>query len=122
MMQLTLDENPSKYQIRAYEPSKITINEQVYTSSLLVCPDALSEWSVNAIADLTAADMQEILTLKPEIILLGSGEELIMPSPELLAIAQEQRVGIEVMTNSAACRTFSILTAEQRRVVLGIIL
>ena len=34
----------------------------------------------------------------------------------------EQHIGFEVMDNAAACRTFNILLAEERRVALGLIL
>jgi hypothetical protein len=33
-----------------------------------------------------------------------------------------QGIGVEVMANDAACRTFNILLAEDRRVVVAIIL
>ena len=57
----------------------------------------------------------------PEIVLLGTGLAQHFPHPRLTAALANARVGIEVMDTRAACRTFNILIAEDRRVVAALI-
>ncbi len=122
MLQLTLDSNQALYQIRAFEPGRITINDQVYTTSLIISPTQLIvPWSI-IISDLTMENCQPLLQFDPKIILFGSGDELIFPPQPLLAALAQQGIGVEVMNSYAACRTYQVLTAEGREVVAGIVI
>ena len=63
-----------------------------------------------------------MLSLEPEIVILGTGERQVFPEPSLFAAVAGRGVGLEVMDNGAACRTYNVLLAEGRRVALAIIL
>ena len=54
-------------------------------------------------------------------MLLGTGAALRFPHPRLTAALADARVGVEVMDTRAACRTFNILVAEDRRVVAALV-
>ena len=56
----------------------------------------------------------------PTILLLGTGTDRFLPDVELMAALAEQRVGLEIMSTPAACRTFNVLLQEQRRVVAAL--
>ena len=58
--------------------------------------------------------------LKP--VLLGTGERQRFPSPAAMAAMLTRGIGIEVMDNAAAARTFNVLANEGRRVVAGFLL
>lgn len=121
MLQLSLDSNTAIYQISAYEPGRITVNQRDYTAPFIISPSLLIEsWPVTSIASLTLADCQVFLQLTPKIILFGSGEHQQFPSGALLAALAQQGIGVESMITSSACRTYQILTAEGRNVVAGI--
>ena len=55
----------------------------------------------------------------PEIILLGTGQHLRFPPQDCLSVLQQQNIGYEVMDTAAACRTFNVLAAEGRDVILA---
>ena len=57
------------------------------------------------------------LGFNPEIILLGTGDHIHFPAPQLISLAANRGVGMEVMDTAAACRTFNILVGESRQVV-----
>lgn len=59
---------------------------------------------------------------KPEIILLGTGKKLTFPHQECLSILQQNNIGYEVMDTAAACRTFNVLAAEGRDVILAMLM
>lgn len=122
-MQLNLDNNTAQYQIKAYDAGIITINDTTYDQSLIVSPNTLiSPWPVSEIQSLETEHLDAIIQLKPEVVLLGTGERLIFPQQELTAYMAKHKLSMEVMNNEALCRTYSVLTSEGRQVVAAIIL
>jgi uncharacterized protein len=104
--------------VTAYGSGFIDINSIRHTGSLLVSPDAEVEpWPVASFDALEAHHFAGVLQRQPEVVLLGTGERQRFPHPRLLRPLAEARIGVEVMTTPAACRTYNILMAEGRRVV-----
>jgi uncharacterized protein len=66
--------------------------------------------------------MDVLLALEPALVLLGSGARQRFPAPAVLAACLTRGIGIEVMDNAAAARTFNLLAGEGRRVVAGFLL
>jgi len=54
--------------------------------------------------------------LELEILLVGTGSRQQYPDGEFYVELSRLRIGLELMTSPAACRTFNILAAENRRV------
>jgi uncharacterized protein len=59
--------------------------------------------------------------LPPELVIFGSGPRLTFPHPSALQGLMQQGIGVETMDTPAACRTYNILAAEGRRVVLALL-
>lgn len=109
--------------VTAYGSGFVDINKIRYTGSVLVRPDAdVEPWPAQSFAALEADHFARLLELQPELVLLGTGERQRFPHPRLLRPFAQARVGIEVMTTPAACRTYNILMAEGRRVVAALLL
>ena len=122
-MSLTLDDNQAKFQIRGYKAGQIQVNEKIYTESLIISPNHLLEhWGPKNISDLTPTHIEIAAQTKPAVLIIGTGEKLIFPNIELYGELINQGIGIEIMDTAAACRTYTILTAENRRVVAALIL
>ena len=123
-MQLSPDIGEGSYHIRACEDNKIFINDDIQlTESCVIMPEfLLKSWPVTSSDALTNSDFAIILQQKPEIILLGTGPGLSFPPAAIMAHLQQQRIGFEAMSNSAACRTYSVLMAEGRLVACALIL
>ena len=106
-----------------YGNGYVSINDQRYERPIVVAPDQpVEDWEARSFETLTPADFQAILRLNPEIVLLGTGERLHFPRPELTRALQEAAVGLEAMDTKAACRTYNILMAEGRQVVAAILI
>lgn len=120
-MYLNLEANPAKYQIQQCTDNSVTINTIVYSQSILVMPQHLASWRLNNVKDLAADHLLELAELRPEIILLGTGCELIFPNPTVMQALFPNRIGVEVMTTAAACRTYTALTSEYRNVLAALI-
>lgn len=101
----------------------VTLNERQLTASFFVSPEQLIDsWRPRSVADMTADDVAVLLALQPAVILLGTGPKLRFPAPAVMAAALTKGVGMEVMDNAAAARTFSVLASEGRRVVAAFLI
>jgi uncharacterized protein len=108
--------------IRAYEPGRIRVGERWLPGNVIVSPERLIEaWTSAEPAALAVADLEHALALNPEIVLLGTGTELLLPDVDLMALLAKRGIGLEIMGTPAACRTFNVLVHEQRRVVAALI-
>ena len=106
-----------------YGPGYVEVNRQRLESNLLVTPDSIDlGWAPEGFAALTREDFAALLRFAPEIVLLGTGNELRFPHPRLTADLTAKRIGVDVMDVKAACRTFNVLSAEGRRVLAALIL
>ena len=121
-MQLNKESNSAQYQITKYSASSITVNELEYNESILVSPNLVALWNVSNIENLTRADFQPVIELQPEIILLGTGENLSFPDQAILQDIYQHKIGIEIMTTPAACRTYAALTSECRNVIAALVI
>lgn len=110
-------------QITAYGSDYVRVNDTVYRESLVVLPERLiTDWPPSRFDGLEAAHFEMLAALDQEIVLLGTGERLEFPHPRLTAALARARVGLEVMDNGAACRTYNVLVAEGRKVAAALLL
>lgn len=122
-MTLILDENHASYQIRGYQPGQIQVNDQMYTTSIIVSANRLiTDWPPQTLAELTYEHLVDAVVLEPAILLIGTGSQLAFPSMELYGELINQGIGIEIMDTHAACRTYNALTAEDRNVVAALLI
>ena len=116
-------QTPAANVIAALGADWIRIGETEYRHNLIVTPDAVATgWAPAGFGALTEGDFGGLLEFAPEIVLLGTGPTQRLPHPRLLRALSEARVGVEAMDTRAACRTFNILIAEDRRVVAALVL
>lgn len=121
-MKLHLDNPSSRHLVTGYGAGYVAINHRHYDTGLILLPDRIvAPWGADGFDALSADDFAAILPLKPEVLLLGTGQRQRFPGPALLRPLIEARIGYEVMDLPAACRTFNILMAEGRRVAAALL-
>lgn len=122
-MHLTLERPDHEFFLRGADGGVALVNDRRLTASFVVAPNTLLEsWPVTDARSLAPDDLAPLLALQPEVILLGSGATQVFPPAATLAACLSRGIGLEVMTNAAAARTFNVLAGEGRRVVAGFIL
>ena len=127
-MKLHLTQSEGKNLITAYDYGYVAINGQRYKESLIVLPDLLIEhWSSSPnitlnFDTLISDDFAKIASIKPEVILLGTGKLHRFLHPKISAILVNEGISIECMTTAAACRTYNILMGEGRHVAAAILI
>jgi len=107
--------------ITAYGDDYVMVNGTRRDSSVVITAEAVQPWSAGSFDALTAEHFQELSNLGVEIVLLGTGRRQRFPHPRLTASLGEKRIGLEVMDVKAACRTYNILVAEERKVALALL-
>jgi len=122
-MELNLERPRDYLFVRRADARSVTIVDRPFTASIILTRDkVVDDWGIRDVAAMTPAHVEPILALQPEIVLLGTGARQQFPSQEVLASFLQRHVGVEVMDNAAAARTWDILASEGRNVVAAFIL
>jgi uncharacterized protein len=108
-MQLSEESNSAKFQIRQYAAGEIWVNAERYTTPLCVAPSFCVSWR--------PYDFELMVIKKPKVVLIGTGAQHQVLSPTLLAPLIQARIGFEVMSTPAACRTYALLSADNRDII-----
>jgi uncharacterized protein len=122
-MRFTRDASSGINFIRGYGSGELRINDTVYRGAVIVSAAALlnephvATFEALLSDELSGAETARVMALDPEVVLLGTGPRQIFPPAEFGARFLRKGIGFEVMDTGAACRTYNVLVAEQRRVV-----
>lgn len=122
-MKLEQDRPVGQNLVTASGEGYIDINGLRHHTSLLLLPDRVEPgWGAAGFDALTEADFSGIAALGCEVLLFGTGSRQRFPRPALLQPLMAARIGVEVMDTAAACRTYNILMAEDRKVAAALLL
>ncbi len=109
--------------ISGYGPGWVAVGSEKITSSVVLGSHGERfEWHCSSFSLLDESHFSLIDELGPELVIFGSGERLRFPRPAWTASLASRRIGLETMDTQAACRTYNILAAEGRHVVLAVLL
>jgi uncharacterized protein len=120
-LHLTTAENNNL--ITGYGAGYVEINKQRHTHNLIVMADKLIlDWQATDFATLVEAHFAQIVDLKPEVVLLGTGEKHQFLHPKIIQKLTEKNIPLECMTTAAACRTYNFLMSEGRNIAAMLII
>jgi uncharacterized protein len=101
----------------------VAVNGHRYQQAVVVLPEEVrTDWTATDFTSLNATHFDYFLALKPEVLLLGTGAKQQFARPELYRELIRAGISIEFMDTPAACRTYNILVAEDRKVVAAVLL
>jgi len=132
-MKISLDDSGDAYLIQGYAPGEIRVLRpacDAFGEGLAVCHASLivsaarliTDWAPQHFDELATSHFEVLKEIDPEVLLIGTGPRLRLPSPPLLAPLVRLRAGFEVMDTPAACRTYNLLVGEGRRVAAALII
>jgi len=86
-------------------------------------PDRTLAWPVTRIADVGFPSFAALMPYAADIqvLLLGCGKQMALIPPALRGALREAGMVLEPMDTGAACRTYNVLAAEDRRVAAALI-
>ena len=121
-MKMQLAQTAGQNTFTAYGEGYVSVNAVRHSCNLVVLPDHLiPDWTKAGFETLSVGDFQLLASLDTEIVLLGTGNLIRFPRPELLRPLIQAQKGLEVMDIQAACRTYNVLIGEGRKVAAGLI-
>lgn len=101
----------------------IAINGQRFHQAMVVMAEGVrSDWTPSGFDGLSAVHFDYFLEMKPDVLLLGTGAKQHFARPELFSGLIRAGIAVEFMDTPAACRTYNILVAEDRKVVAAVLL
>ncbi|MED5621737.1 Mth938-like domain-containing protein [Ideonella sp. BN130291] len=109
--------------ISRHETGCVWVNATAHEHSLLVpWRGEVAAWPARQLQELTAAHFEQVLALRPELVIFGSGSRLRFVAPALYRSLIARGIGMETMDTAAACRTYNVLAAEGRPVVAALLI
>jgi uncharacterized protein len=121
-MKLTLAARTDINLIRSHGAGDVRIRDATYAAPLIVGAEALvTDWAAGGATSLDAAMLEPVLSLAPEVVIVGMPAPVKWPSADVRALLGARRIGLEVMEFGAACRTYNVLAQEDRRVILALL-
>ncbi|HLI17946.1 MAG TPA: Mth938-like domain-containing protein [Rhodanobacteraceae bacterium] len=122
-MELNLERPRDYLFVRRADARHVVVVDRPFNASLILARDkVIDDWGVADITTMTPEQAEPILALNPDVVLLGTGAHQRFPSQAVLAAFLQRKVGVEVMDNAAAARTWDILASEGRNVVAAFVL
>jgi len=105
-----------------YGAGYVMVNGERIERSVVVLPDRLvPDWPPKAFDQLAPEHFEGLQGLGCEIVLLGTGGRQRFPRADLIQPLVRAGIGVEVMDLQAACRTYNILMAEERKVAAALL-
>jgi uncharacterized protein len=145
LLKLHTDPASALNTVTAYGDGYIEVNQVRFSHAVAFGPEGpVAEWQVTSADQITSALLRQAAGLPepvhdplafldepeaapalppnaPEVLLIGTGGRQRFLRPDVLRPLLKSGVGIEVMDTQAAARTYNILMAEGRRVVVALI-
>jgi len=107
----------------AHGADYIMVNGERFDTSIVVrANEVRSDWGVTGFDELRETSFAYFIDLKPDVLLLGTGTQQRFAHPRLYRTLTDAGIAVEFMTTPAACRTYNILVAEDRKVVAAVLL
>jgi uncharacterized protein len=122
-MKLHPDTLTSLNTFTGYGDGFVEVNARRYDTGLLMMPEGpVQVWEVANFEALRAEHFDMLASRRPELVILGTGSRQRFPHPRLLRALTDAYIGVESMDSKAACRTYNVLMAEGRQVLVALLL
>ena len=109
--------------IDSYGRASFRVSGVAHEGAILVFPDETVAWAPRRMSEITEASLAPILARggDVEILLLGCGARMLLVPKELRARLKGAGIVVDAMDTGAACRTYNVLMAEDRRVAAALL-
>jgi uncharacterized protein len=109
--------------IEAYGDGIFRVSGALHHGSVLVFVDRTLAWPVSDMSEISLESLVPVAQAEPrvEVLLLGCGAAAALVPKALREALRAEGVVVEAMDTSAACRTFNLLMAENRRAAAALI-
>lgn len=121
-MDLTPVTTAGRQIVERYGASGFRVSGVIYYGSVLIFPDRTVSWEAASAPEVTLGTLTPVIEHGGvEILLLGLGRSASFVPAALRSALRAARISLEPMATGAACRTYNVLVAEDRRVAAALI-
>ena len=121
-MDLTPVPTAGRQIIERYAASGFRVSGVIYHGPIMVFPDLTVAWDAANARDITWETLAPVIEHGGvEILLLGLGRSTSAVPAALRTALRTGGIALEAMDTGAACRTYNVLVAEDRRVAAALI-
>jgi uncharacterized protein len=124
-MKFSLESITDKNYIASYGDDHIDVKNDMQpdsirlSSAVILSPtQIIDDWQFPETKQFTDADIALLKQLEPELLVLVTNTTVSAYMSEIVAQMSSLAIGVECMQLGAACRTFNLLVAEGRNVVM----
>ena len=115
---------PGRHAIEGYGKGGFAFARMSHRGSILALPSGVRKWTATSPAEITAGSLAALFAEPAgavELLLVGTGDDLVPLSPELRARLKQAGLRADPMATAAAARTYNVLLAEDRRVAAALL-
>ena len=110
---------PGRQIIERYGPTGFRVSGAIHLGPVLVFTDRTVAWEAAAMTPEGLVPVVEHGGV--ELLLLGLGRRMVPVAAALRASLKAKGIAVEAMDTGAACRTYNLLLAEDRRVAAALL-
>jgi len=109
--------------VQGYGARSFMVSGVRHRGSVLIFPEQVLPWTPEGPQDLDLASFEPVRMAdsRPDILVIGLGRRFVPFPPGLRQAIREWGIVVEAMATPAACRTYNLLLAEERRVAAALI-
>jgi uncharacterized protein len=108
--------------IERYGPVGFRVSGVIYQGPVLVFPDETVPWRAAGPEAVTLESLEPVVAHGGvKILLLGLGRRMHPVAPAVRTALRAAGVTLEAMDTGAACRTYSVLLAEDRAIAAALL-
>ena len=115
---------PGSPVIEGYGAGGFRFADMSHRGSILALPSGVHAWAPLTPQEITPASLHLLLEEPAgaiELLLIGTGRDLVPPSADLRAALRAAGVRVDSMGTGAAISTYNILLGERRRVAAALL-
>jgi uncharacterized protein len=110
--------------ITGYGDGGFVINKQPLSGSIIILPDQVIPWqNATGGSAITLAMLDAVMHYEREIeiLLIGCGATHTLLDFSVRHALKQRGISVDSMSTGAACRTFNVLLAEERKVAAALV-
>ena len=121
-MDITPEISADRKYIDHYGDGGFRIGGERHEGSIIVAPEQVWPWAVSVMAELTVASVTDVFAAVPpiDLLLIGCGARVERVPFDFQYALKTKGIFADGMDTGAACRTYNVLMAEDRRVAAAL--
>jgi len=103
--------------VQSYSENSLVLDSKEFYFPVILTPrEVIIDTLPQKLEDFFAKNIPELLGMRPELILIGTGKTHRILDTHL----NQSDIGVEIMTTGAACRIYNVMIEDSRNVLAAL--